>query len=129
MGSGPNLIPVLIPQVVGLSNDDAEFESKIIQLGFQFGRTFDLNNPKLKLKTSLALARTMSSVTELTSFSYKPINVPPPLPPIDSGAVYTEVESQLTVILEDETDDVFLEYGYITTLRIGLVYTFGASTN
>ncbi|MBT8195677.1 MAG: hypothetical protein KJO64_04575, partial [Bacteroidia bacterium] len=45
-GVAPADIPVLIPQVVGLSSDKAEFESIIVQLGLQFGRTFDLNNPK-----------------------------------------------------------------------------------
>ena len=121
-GVPANQIPILIPQAVGLSSDHAEFESKIYQLGLQFGRTFELKNPQLKLKASLALSRTLSSVTELTSFTYETINLPPPLPPIDTDAVYTEIESELTIILEDETDQVFLDYGYITTLRVGLFY-------
>ena len=66
------------------------------------------------------MARTIIAETKLTSFEYKPI----PLIP-NSDEIYQLVEEEMTVILEDETDDVFLDYGYITTLRIGFVYTFG----
>lgn len=112
--------PALLPIIVSLSSDRAEFESKIYQIGLQFGRTFQLANPKLKIKTSLALARTISAETKLTSFEYKAI----PLIP-NSDEIYQLIEEEMTNILEDDTDEVFLDYGYITTLRIGFVYTFG----
>ena len=112
--------PALLPIITSLSTDNAEFESKIYQIGFQFGRTFQLTNPNWKIKTSLALARTITSETTLTSYTYDPI----PLIP-NSDEIYQLVEEEMTIILEDETDAVFLDYGYITTLRIGFVYTFG----
>ena len=92
------VITNLTPQV----SNDLQLTSNLYNVGLLIGRRFHFKNPKWQFRTEFAIAKVLGSKTKLSSDYRDLVN--------------------LSVIVNDELEEYYWEYGYLPSLNFYLAY-------
>lgn len=100
-----NYYSVTLPKRQINRTNNFTLTSNLHNLGILYGRLFQFRNPHLHLKLEFSIAKTFSSSSTLT-------------------AEYGDV-SHISPKIDDELNQYYIDYGYLPSLNVFLVYVLG----